>query len=468
MRTREKGQAAFSRGIQLGAAVKHAPRFSLATDSNLVAEPMGSGLGHRCQSWICFACRGLLGILVTLGVLISAIELMASDYMNDQVLAEPVPSFVRAKQDLTLANSNKHEPNDDAALKFQLSLTFDVKVYDDEKIHISVVNRTGFFAAYDSDSHIRDAKSPSFEHLREAAVKTVGEAIDSWNNNSLALSNVRRLTDSPDDDEAAGSNVQSPYNPCLGFGRLSIRCLNAKLMKWTSLNRKLTIGKSSNWTIGTITFVSMMAMGFCAVLHMQMPYRHQQQPNHNQFGPRSNVHQSDAGPPFIGTATLKVPPSWCVERNHVYSLRSWIADLVLWASASDLDPIRHGPVAALQVQGTAKELVRELTPQQLQHGDVDQMTGQQLTGLMLLVTVLARRYAPLDAENTTKSISEFLAFRRLPGETIDSVLVRFEILRQSKCSCWICCQLDSHVMVAFAVAWTAGRAVGSSPCTVSR
>ena len=158
---------------------------------------------------------------MTLGVLISAIELMASDYMNDQVLAEPVPSFVRAKQDLTLANSNKHEPNDDAALKFQLSLTFDVKVNDDEKIHISVVNRTGFFAAYDSDSHIRDAKSPSFEHLREAAVKTVGEAIDSWNNNSLALSNVRRLTDSPDDDEAAGSNVQSPYNPCLGFGRLS-------------------------------------------------------------------------------------------------------------------------------------------------------------------------------------------------------------------------------------------------------
>ena len=57
------------------------------------------------------------------------------------------------------------------------------------------------------------------------------------------------------------------------------------------------------------------------------------------------------------------------------------------------------------------------------------MTGQQLTGLMLLVTVLARRYAPLEAENTTKSIAEFLAFRRQPGETIDSLLVRFDILR---------------------------------------
>jgi len=43
------------------------------------------------------------------------------------------------------------------------------------------------------------------------------------------------------------------------------------------------------------------------------------------------------------------------------------------------------------VQGSAKELIRELTPQQLQHGDIDPMTGQQLTGLMLLVTVLAQR-----------------------------------------------------------------------------
>lgn len=113
----------------------------------------------------------------------------------------------------------------------------------------------------------------------------------------------------------------------------------------------------------------------------------------------------------------------------MYSLRTWISDLVLWASASDLDPIRHGPVAALQVQGTARELVRELTPHQLQHGDVDPSSGQQLTGLMLLVTVLARRYAPLETENTTKSISEFLSFRRMPGEGIDSVLVRFDILR---------------------------------------
>ncbi|CAJ1413968.1 unnamed protein product [Effrenium voratum] len=135
----------------------------------------------------------------------------------------------------------------------------------------------------------------------------------------------------------------------------------------------------------------------------------------------------DAGPPFVGTATLKVPPAWSVERNHHYSFRSWVSDLVLWSSATEIDPRRQGPVAALQVQGSAKELVREITPQQLRDGDVDQLTGQHLTGLMLLVTVLARRF--VDAENSTKAISEFLGFRRMPGETVDGVLVRYEVLR---------------------------------------
>ena len=62
---------------------------------------------------------------------------------------------------------------------------------------------------------------------------------------------------------------------------------------------------------------------------------------------------------------------------------------------------------------------------------------------MLLVNVLARRYAPLEAENTTKSISEFLSFKRLPGETIDSVLVRFDILRNR-----------AQARAGFAVNWT--------------
>lgn len=62
---------------------------------------------------------------------------------------------------------------------------------------------------------------------------------------------------------------------------------------------------------------------------------------------------------------------------------------------------------------------------------------------MLLVSILARRYAPLEAKNTTKSIAEFLSFRRQPGEGIDNVLVRFDILRNR-----------AQARAGFAVTWT--------------
>ncbi|CAE7553939.1 RE2 [Symbiodinium sp. CCMP2456] len=146
---------------------------------------------------------------------------------------------------------------------------------------------------------------------------------------------------------------------------------------------------------------------------------------HRDHGPpRQHAHVGDAGPPYVGTATLKVPPAWSSERQSSYSLRSWISDLILWSSATDLDHRRLGPIAALQVTGSAKELVRELTPEQLSNGVVDPQTGQHITGLMLLVRTLAQRYAPLDQEASTRSVSEFLNFAKLPGEGIDALLVR--------------------------------------------
>ena len=150
---------------------------------------------------------------------------------------------------------------------------------------------------------------------------------------------------------------------------------------------------------------------------------------HREPGPRQHAHVGDAGPPYVGTATLKVPPAWSVERSQSYSLRSWISDLILWSSATDLEVHRLGPIAALQVSGSAKELVRELTPEQLANGFHDPQTGQHITGLMLLVRTLAQRYAPLEQEAQTKAVSEFLAFARLPGETVDAFLVRFDVLR---------------------------------------
>ena len=94
----------------------------------------------------------------------------------------------------------------------------------------------------------------------------------------------------------------------------------------------------------------------------------QHRPQGFGHGPRQHAHVGDAGPPFLGTATLKVPPAWSVERNQHYSLRSWISDLIMWSTATDVEPQRMGPIAALQVSGSAKELVREIPPDQLANG----------------------------------------------------------------------------------------------------
>ena len=144
-------------------------------------------------------------------------------------------------------------------------------------------------------------------------------------------------------------------------------------------------------------------------------------------GPRNHAHVGDAGPPYVGTATLKVPPAWSIERNQYYNLRAWISDLVLWSSATDLEPHRLGPIAALQVSGSAKELVREIPPEQLANGVWDGQ--QQITGLMLLVRTLVQRYAPLEGEASTRAISDFLNFQRLQRESVDAFLVRFDVLR---------------------------------------
>ena len=105
-----------------------------------------------------------------------------------------------------------------------------------------------------------------------------------------------------------------------------------------------------------------------------------------------------------------------------------MSDLVLWASATDLDPVRQGPVAALQITGAAREIVREIPPQHLRDGVQDPQQGH-IPGLMLLARALTDRYGPLESEVATRAISELVTFTRMQGESVDALLVRFEVLR---------------------------------------
>ena len=88
-----------------------------------------------------------------------------------------------------------------------------------------------------------------------------------------------------------------------------------------------------------------------------------------------------------------------------------------------------GPITALQVTGSAKELVREIPPDQLANGGVDPVTRNQISGLMMLVQTLARRYMPLEQQMSTSAVSDFMNFDRISGESIDALLVRFDVLR---------------------------------------
>ena len=197
----------------------------------------------------------------------------------------------------------------------------------------------------------------------------------------------------------------------------------------TRRKKEATTTSYSVWNqwVPFVVLAACIAAIFCCM--MPGHFRHHGGGGAGSGGPRQHAHVGDAGPPFVGTATLKVPPAWSVERSSHYSLRSWISDLVLWSTATDVEPQRMGAIAALQVSGSAKELVRELAPDQLANGVVDPQTGQHVTGLMLLVQTLARRYAPLEGEISTKAVSDFLSFSRLPGESVDAFLVRFDVLR---------------------------------------
>ena len=121
-------------------------------------------------------------------------------------------------------------------------------------------------------------------------------------------------------------------------------------------------------------------------------------------------------------ASGRTPPSWTAERDRSYPFRHYMADLLLWNEATDLEEARRGPSAALRIGGAAKIMIREMPPEQLRDGMiVADQNGQplQLTGIQTLLRVLGNRYAPLEQETQVFSIHELFSFRRYQNESTD-------------------------------------------------
>ena len=147
---------------------------------------------------------------------------------------------------------------------------------------------------------------------------------------------------------------------------------------------------------------------------------------------RCNMQQFEQDSFNLGLVSAKIAPSWSPERDKHYPLRTWVTDVRLWAVGTDTDPNKQGPVAAMRIGGTARELIRELDANVLVHGMAfadENGNLVQHTGLECLIRALSRRFAPLQQELEVHVISEILQFRRLPGEDTDAVISRFEIVR---------------------------------------
>ena len=69
-------------------------------------------------------------------------------------------------------------------------------------------------------------------------------------------------------------------------------------------------------------------------------------------------------------ASQKIPPAWDPAQERSYSFRRRREDLELWAAATDVDPARQGPAAALRLSGEAKRLAIALGAADLAQGRI--------------------------------------------------------------------------------------------------
>ena len=413
MQARQKGRIAAEADLRLGISRVIQTRRSTGHQvSDLVAEPMAEprrGCYRCCRDFWWTICRSFLVTACFIAGAVAVLDMafysplgsMEATYNepNDNEALVPYASTTAVGADSvsaaltvgeTVATALSQTGGPSWPNRFSAAFTVEFSGVSNGVINMTLLADEATILPSDGVWTTRQR-----EQISKHAMQLVRAALTVHGETQRLVLDDRRLQTVLDDGspEHAGENFHSTdFGP---GGQLTLRVNsdgdNSSGFRSSVVSVK---GLSITYALAMALLVSSLV---CSM--QQNPFRPPQ-----TGGPRTGIGQSDAGPPFVGTATLKCPPSWSVERNHVYSLRSWIADLVLWSSSTEVDGQRQGPIAAMQIQGSARELVRELTPQQLRDGN-----GQD-TGLMLLVQLLANRYAPLETENVTKSISEFLSW----------------------------------------------------------
>ena len=107
------------------------------------------------------------------------------------------------------------------------------------------------------------------------------------------------------------------------------------------------------------------------------------------------------------------PPTYNPERAHAYSFVQWTQDLLVWSIMSqDLTPSQQCAQIIFNLHGTARDLTRGMTYQEITAGGV--VNGRALDPVSYLLTQLAVRFAPLGEETRLAAMHELMSFQRLP------------------------------------------------------
>ena len=124
----------------------------------------------------------------------------------------------------------------------------------------------------------------------------------------------------------------------------------------------------------------------------------------------------------------RIPPSWSPDNDSQYSFRAYMTDISLWVMLTDLAPHQQCAAIIMRLGGQARELARMISPQEIVAGGW--RDGQLLDPVTYLLGALQRRFANLEEETRLQSMTEMLAFARKPDENINTMLARYEVVRQ--------------------------------------
>ena len=121
-------------------------------------------------------------------------------------------------------------------------------------------------------------------------------------------------------------------------------------------------------------------------------------------------------------------PFWSPENDTSYSFRAFIADISSWFTLTDLQPYQQCAAIIARLGGAARPMACMTSPQEILQGGVRNEVQPDI-GTYLLAS-LQDRFAALDEEARLACTTGMLAFSRRPGESINALLARYEIVRK--------------------------------------